>query len=190
MAPWQPADDAAQRLLGNQLPSLQRVSRSAEDIQLALRHVHAHRARRAASQGLAAGPATPAATPSREQPGLPGGGGAAAAAAQGQEGAAGGGSAAAGAAPASRFQGGCGSVLSPERRQQSLGWRLSLGAGSRRDSLSGGRQDSLGGERRQSLGGGGRRDSGVGVAAAARDVAEAFAMGMDATAGRGPASDR
>lgn len=51
LAPWQPAGDAAQRLLGTQLPSLQRVSRSCEDVQLLLRHTQAHRARRRAAEG-------------------------------------------------------------------------------------------------------------------------------------------
>lgn len=48
LAPWQPSGDTAQRLLGTQLPSLQRVSRSCEDVQLLLRHTHAHLARRRA----------------------------------------------------------------------------------------------------------------------------------------------
>lgn len=47
---WQPPSDAAERLLGTQLPSLQRVSRSCEDVQLLVRHTEAHRARRRADE--------------------------------------------------------------------------------------------------------------------------------------------
>lgn len=56
LSPWQPEGDADQQLLGNQLQSLQRATRSCEDVQLLLRHTEAHREhRRTAEADLAAG---------------------------------------------------------------------------------------------------------------------------------------
>jgi hypothetical protein len=56
LLPWQPEGDADQQLLGNQLQSLQRATRSCEDVQLLLRHTEAHREhRRTADADLAAG---------------------------------------------------------------------------------------------------------------------------------------
>jgi hypothetical protein len=56
LSPWQPEGDADQQVLGNQLQSLQRATRSCEDVQLLLRHTEAHRElRRIAEADLAAG---------------------------------------------------------------------------------------------------------------------------------------
>lgn len=56
LSPWQPEGDADQQLLGNQLQSLQRATRSCEDVQLLLRHTEAHREhRRTAEADQAAG---------------------------------------------------------------------------------------------------------------------------------------
>jgi hypothetical protein len=56
LSPWQPEGDADHQLLGNQLQTLQRATRSCEDVQLLLRHTEAHREyRRTAEADLAVG---------------------------------------------------------------------------------------------------------------------------------------